>query len=174
MNERICRETMRRRSDDELREIVRGRATDTSDEALAAAWRELRVRGITHVAGAVGSVRVRGEAPELPTAWLTFYAYIGPIGAALNCVGGVLRGDLAHAALMLVFVLVPLTIIAYGLLRRHMWGYRLNMLFFAVDLAGVIPVGLRSLTAAIAFLIIMLAWIVPNYVYFKKRIHLFN
>jgi hypothetical protein len=137
MNERIYRERMLARSDEELREIVGTRAAEQTDEALAAAWRELRVRGITEVPGADARGLTASDTADLPTRWLTFYTYFLPFSAAVRCLRQLLQGMPSSAAVTFVFLLLPISILAYGLHRRRYWGYRLNLFFLAADLIGV-------------------------------------
>jgi hypothetical protein len=162
------------RTDDELREIVSRRSAEQSDEAIAAAWNELRIRGITEVPGADARPLAVSGAAELPTRWLTFYTYFLPISAAVRCLRQLLQGAPTSAAVTFVALLLPLSVLAYGLHGRRLWGYRLNLLFLAADLVGCAQVGLRQPLAGGVLFVFMLLVTWANYVYFKKRIHLFT
>ncbi|MCU1283463.1 MAG: hypothetical protein JWM53_7009 [bacterium] len=174
MNKHLYRDWMLARTDEELREIVRRRAAEQSDEAIAAAWNELRIRGITGVPGADARALAVSDAADLPTRWLTFYTYFLPTGAAVRCLRQLLQGAPTNAAITFVSLLLPFSVLAYGLYRRRLWGYRLNILFLAVDLVGCALVGLRQPLAGAVLVgfVLLLTW--ANYVYFKKRIHLFT
>jgi hypothetical protein len=170
----IYRARMLARSDDELRELVTRGAAEQNAAALAAAVRELRIRGITEVPGADPHDLAVSGAADLPTRWLTFYTYFLPISAAVRCLRQLLQGAPSSAAVSLVFLLLPFSVLAYGLARRRLWGYRLNLLFMATDLVGCAILVLRRPLAGCVLVGFMLLLTWPNYVYFKKRIHLFT
>jgi hypothetical protein len=175
MNTRIHRERMVRCSDGELREIVTTQAHAHSDNEMSAAWRELRLRGIADVPNA--NTRGQAGASELPTRWLTFYAWWTPIAEALRLKRLLTAGAFTSAAATFLLLVVPACVLWYGLRRRRLWGYRLNLVVLGYELvAGVLysVERLHSPRGAAMVLLIMLLWVVPNYVYFKKRADLFS
>jgi hypothetical protein len=112
----------------------------------------------------------------LPTRWLTFYTYWGPVTALLHILGVLLASRFQEAAVWTVFVFAPLAVLAYGLRERRYWAYQLNVLLLVCDLAASIrftmpTYRLVGLGIGLGF---ALAWVVPNYFYFKRRIHLFT
>lgn len=112
-----------------------------------------------------------------PTRWLTFYTYWGPATALLHLLHVLRGGRLQEAAVWAVLVFAPLAVLAFGLRERRYWAYQLNVLLLVVDVFASVRFTMFAYGSLIPLAFSLgfaLAWVVPNYVYFRKRIHLFT
>jgi len=118
----------------------------------------------------------------LGTKWLWYWTYLHlPIGSLIGLIYSVVQPSVWG-----VFVVVPFAIfqliIVYGLDRRRRWGWRLNWIiivwesfyFILSNLTGEIGSFEFGVQFMIRFILIGLVWILPNYIYWKKRATLFN
>lgn len=105
--------------------------------------------------------------------WFKFYTYILIPLAVLN---QLLRlGDNTVSGIITILILAPLV---YGLHKRRIWAWWLNMIVQAVQIASflLIPGMIWTTdvaTRALACFVIVLFWGIPMAWYFMKRKHLF-
>jgi hypothetical protein len=166
---------MKSRSDDELRAIVTVDAHNWRAEAIAVAWSELRARGIESVpAAAVVELNDR-KLRALPTRWLTFYAFMTPIGAAFQLLEQLRAGGWPHSIASLLFELAPSVALGWGLRKRRLWGWWLNWIFLGgnfVQFAWRCAVTTKA--SWVVFGVWCLLWLPTNYRYFMRRRELFT
>ena len=109
---------------------------------------------------------------NLSLSWFNFYVYFRlPAGIVLSFLllfSGGLSGFLNLIDIVIIGMLF------WGLKERKLWAYRMN--FFALVAETVLrPLGRTSDMSGYIIFVIMagLLWLLPNWIYFKKRKYLF-
>ncbi len=112
---------------------------------------------------------------DLPLNWFKFYTYIRlPLSFFVGLVVLLTSGDVVVAfgsALWLVF----LGFVFWGLKERKGWGLSTNYVLLIVE--PLVQALSRTDSAAVFFgvaFVLLVIWTLPNYIYFKKRRHLFT
>ena len=128
---------------------------------------------------------------QLGTKWLWFYTYIrmpsGILGllGELGTINELAKKDALSLLVSLMYsgLLILLICNIVGLSRRTAWGYKLNWCVLAVECLvapfSAIPEGsvlgqFYFLTYSLVLAIVLLIWLLPNVIYFRKRKHLFS
>jgi len=165
---------MARCTDNELRIAVTTDAANYHPEALVIAREELARRGLEEPKAAeVEALKLQAER-DIPVRWLKFYTYIRlPIEMLLslfpffhNTPAGITLFVTLNALRVLVLV---------GLHRRTLWGWKLNFPYLLTTVLLSAWVGGSSITTQVVGLSFWsLIWGLPNYLYFKRRRHLFH
>jgi hypothetical protein len=131
------------------------------------------------------------DSERLGTKWLTFYPYYSFVVAILAVSKAAVmmtEGDGPVGLLVLGPFAVFVAAVGFGLLWREVWGWKANWIFLFFPLAIVAPltigavtmsfmgrtVGAHTLLTLYISLAIQVAWVWPNYVYFRKRRSLFG
>ena len=128
--------------------------------------------------GYLGAKKKSNESSEeIPLTWFYFYTYVHlPIsllivgaGTGLSMSSG---NTTAVMAQTLRFVLIMAVLI--GLHKRTSWGWSLNIAYLALAIARGVYSAESKYTALLSILGYGALYFLPNYIYFKKRIHLFS
>ena len=109
---------------------------------------------------------------ELPLSWFNFYVYFRlPAGIVLSFLLLFLGGPIA--VLNLINIVIGGSLF-WGLKERKLWAYEMNFVVLILE-ALAYSVGKSSNAAVfvIFFIIFSLLWVLPNWIYFKKRKYLF-
>lgn len=121
------------------------------------------------------------------TKWLRFWTYVNlPLTGGLGVLVGIALLSQAFwlgAALVLVSLLYLAA--AFGLHKRRHWGWQLNWVTIAINaLNGIIPNSLESFSdplearvlgeMAVRAVVVLLIWVLPNLIYWRKRRSLFT
>ncbi len=167
----IVRKNMEELGDDQLRLVVTVDAADYAQEAIGIAHQELARRGITIVPEEVKAA-VYERSLQMPVAWLRFYPWALLLTVPLS-IGEVLQnyrpstGVLALSLLALSLDVVRVLLFV-GLRRRRLWAWQLNWIYLSLAIL------LCLLAMRIPLIIWACGWGIANYIYFKKRRHLFS
>jgi len=161
-------------SDDELRKMVTLDLADYRLEAIDLAREELKRRNIEEIEEAQIEELRRTRDKDIPTGWLEFYIYCR---IPLGIIGALITALLTEAPVFIFFTVLYGTLsvaVFVGLRRRRLWGWKLNWILLAVE-SLLFPLTSESGLSYFGLLaIVALLWIWPNYVYFRKRRHLFK
>ncbi len=126
---------------------------------------------------------VNTNVSKLQIRWLTFYTYIrlpvGALGLLINVFSGSTSGDIAIVSILGAALAICVTI---GLHKNRVWGWKLNWLqlgsealFFAIFYGpGLNPGEIGVGYSFLYLLIIIVVWVLPNGIYFRKRRDLFK
>ena len=109
---------------------------------------------------------------ELPLSWFNFYVYFRlPVGIVLSFLFLFFGGPIASLSVINIAIGVTLF---WGLKERKLWAYEMNFVILIFD-ALVLSLGKSSNAGGfvIFFAIFALVWLLPNWIYFKKRKYLF-
>ena len=113
---------------------------------------------------------------DLRMSWFYFYTYVRLPIAVIISLANLLNVASNLYTLISVLYIAVLILVIYGHTKRKLWGWNLNLtllvfetLFYSLSYhKGDI------IQTFILFIIFALLWFLPNYIYFKKRIHLFT
>ncbi|MFH1866819.1 MAG: zinc ribbon domain-containing protein [Patescibacteria group bacterium] len=118
---------------------------------------------------------------DIPMGWFRFYTYFSlPFGFLVGLIIILNLGGF-EAFFMSVNIII-LGVLFYGLYRRKLWAWYLNFLIiviegsskaFYITRRGAVDYDFTDGVAWVIFIIATLAWIIPNWIYFNKRKHLF-
>lgn len=145
--------------------------------------------------------RVQAPQKELPTKWLGFWIWCRlPLGAVIGVVSAFAptgpttqrsvldpadpAAELAHVIGIAVSLVVAVFVVtvAVGLHRRRVWAWRANwILLFGEALLLPADIVTNSVSASqttlmyfVLLALVLLLWVLPNFVYFRKRRSLFR
>ena len=112
-----------------------------------------------------------------PTKWLTFYNYLWiPINALVGffLALGMFESNLGIAIFLLVFSILQ-CLVVYGLHIRKLWAWKWNwVILIATYCFALIPTQATAAEFIGRLLGATIIWMVPNYIYWKRRKHLFQ
>jgi len=170
----VVRQQMARCTDNELRIAVTTDAANYHPEALVIAREELARRGIEEPKPAEAEALKLQQERDIPVRWLKFYTYIRlPIVMLLSLFP--FFDDTAAGITLFVTLNAVRVLVLVGLHRRTLWGWKLNFPYLATTV--LLSAWYGSSTVAgrmIGVLVWSVLWGVPNYLYFKRRRHLFH
>lgn len=174
------RDRMSKLSNDELVTIVKIDFHNYREEVLEIVKEELKKRNIEEVdTDKVEELR-KSKLEEVPIGWLKFYNYwLIPGGMFFNLIIAPLTIQIEHTGIMFIFGLIwsiLLAFLLYGLHKRRLWGWKLNWVVLVIGLL-LYPLKYYTRGAIFYFVVLILGvliWGLPNYIYFKKRRHLFT
>lgn len=125
--------------------------------------------------------------PHLPTRWLFFYTYIllpfnilFSFGLPLAEQEKLLEQGIRTQINPMVFVLIIIvsmfiSFVIYGLHKRRLWGWTCNWGFLVgTTLMGPMNTAPNISTYFVAIMLLSVTYLLPNYIYFKKRRYLFD
>lgn len=110
--------------------------------------------------------------PNQSMNWFYFYTYFRlPIGALLTIPMIVDSNYAFYSFILTTFVLIQIIVII-GLHNRSIWGWNLNLFLITFEcfIYSMISSKGDYIVLLMMFLIYMLVWFLPNFIYFKKRI----
>lgn len=123
----------------------------------------------------------------LGTKWLTYWTYIhlpftGVIGIGF---GLLIASQIMWLGIVVVAICAPYLATSIGLHKKRAWGWRLNWLTIALNsVNGLAPNSYETIgdqiTPRVAgeftlrLIFVSLVWILPNFIYWRKRRHLFS
>lgn len=117
----------------------------------------------------------KNKGKDLPVNWFNFYTYFRIPAGILIALSALMSGSISARIDIFVF-----GVLLYGLHKRKLWGWKLNFLVIGVEAI------FRSITLSyyeqifsidsflIFSLLILLIWVIPNYIYFNNRKYLFT
>jgi len=116
--------------------------------------------------------QVKAEKGELSLLWFNFYVYFRlPAGIVVSVL---LLFSGGHIAFLNLIDLIIAGVLFWGLKERKLWGWKFN---FVVLVLGTFALPLQRASNAnefiVVFVVFALAWLLPNWIYFKKRKYLF-
>ncbi len=161
--------------DKELIRMVYIDSKDYLDETINIAKEEIEKRGIDKE-----SVEKEQELPseskieKTPIKWLNFYTYFRlPFSVIIGFFWAFTSTDIFVLSVQIIFSILPIFTII-GLHKRKLWGWKLNWILLALDMI-LYPIERSDTLTVYVILVILLGliWFLPNYIYFKKRRHLF-
>lgn len=161
-------------SDDDLLKLVKIDYADYTEEALKIAEEEIKKRKISDM----GEEKIEElSKQEIPIKWLNFYTYFRlPAGVVLGLIQAFVIGESKVIFLSIILSLLPIFVFI-GLRNRRLWGWKLNWVLLGLE-ALAFPLQLEQVDSISLYLVfivlICLVWVLPNYIYFKKRRHLFS
>jgi|GEM_PF-2186820 len=174
------RDRMSKLPNDELIRILNIDFDNYREEVIEIVKEELKKRDIKEIdADKIEELR-KSKLEEVPTGWLEFYNYwLIPGGIFFNLIIAPLTIQIEYPGVMFIFGLIwsiLLAFLLYGLHKRRLWGWKLNWVVLVI---GVLLNSLEYYTMGVIFYFVVLIlgvliWVLPNYVYFKKRRHLFT
>lgn len=114
---------------------------------------------------------------EIPLTWFYYYTYVTlPIRLLIVLVNTVLSMSSGNTTAVMTQILQFILIMAVliGLHKRTSWGWSLNIAYLALAIAPGVYSAESKDTALLSILGYGILYFLPNYIYFKKRIHLFS
>lgn len=119
--------------------------------------------------------------------WLIYWAYIHLPLSGIICfgIGVFLATKIAWLGAIVIAICVPYLAASIGIYRRRRWGWWLNWLTIALtSVNGLVPNSYETIgdpvtlqvvgEFAIRMFFVSVIWILPNIVYWRKRLHLFS
>lgn len=163
--------------DEDLIKVVTVDAGDYVEEARQAARSELDKRGVKQIPAEKVAALQKEKTTVGPGWWLRGYCVLTGADVAFGAYYVLLTvadGFYLMAAFRLLFALLEIATLV-GLWQRRLWGWRLNwvMLALVVFLVGI-PTSQTTVGSAIGVGVIALIWGLPNFLFFKRRRHLFT
>lgn len=118
---------------------------------------------------------------DMPMQWFKFYAYISiPLGLLISLI---LIFTLSGFAGWITFVnIILLGALFYGLYHRKLWAWYLNFPILIIEgfskafnttRRGAVDYDFTDGVGWVIFIVVTLVWVIPNWIYFAKRKHLF-
>ncbi len=113
---------------------------------------------------------------DIPLSWFYFYTYFRlPLSVVFGLIMIIGTEEPVYALVAFLYT-AGLIVLFIGLNQRKLWGWNLNMIFLiyeALQYASLYGKG-NIIYIFTVFIVACLIWVLPNYIYFKKRIHLFT
>lgn len=119
--------------------------------------------------------------------WLIYWAYIhlpftGIIGVGI---GLFLVNQIAWLGFIVIAICAPYLAASIGIYKRKAWGWWLNWLTIALNsVNGLVPNSYETIgdpitsqvagEFAVRLFFVLIIWILPNFIYWRKRRHLFT
>ena len=163
-------------SDYDLIKMIKVEYDSYREDAIEFARREFEKRGLSEISQEKIDDIKKTAKPEISIKWLKFYTYFRlPCGIILNLIQSYITGEPLILLFTLLLSLLPFFVII-GLHKRKKWGWNLNIVLLFVE-SFLYPISRSEGNLLLYFVFVVLlglCWILPNFIYFKKRIHLFN
>jgi hypothetical protein len=115
---------------------------------------------------------------NLSLSWFNFYINfrlpLGIILGILSMITFITLGEGILFILVLVTEIVLAVILFWGLRSRELWAYKMNFVILVLETL-LMPLRFDGFMGwFIGFIILVIGWLLPNWIYFKKRKYLFS